>query len=578
MMNQDNPFLSILVERNVLSEEDSVKLKKAFNGDPYRILIRLAKGLRGGLINKTDLGKIWGDIIGFPFIDLKKTLFQGEVVHQLPEKLAKEHCVIPVYQFGEAITVASPQPGNQKQLLEIETAMQKKVSLVFAFPDEIKTAIDVQYKSSQYLKELTKELEEKFGFDDLLDASDEMSTEKLREITGSQVVVELVRGIMLFALKEAASDIHIEPYLNKVVIRFRVDGILEEKLQLEKALLLPLVSRIKILANLDITERRRPQDGKITMEIEDIRIDFRFSSIPAIYGEKVVLRLLGQLADKSIPDLEDLDFSPPDLIKMKRLISTPNGVVFVTGPTGAGKTTTLFAALKYLNKPGVNILTIEDPVEYQLDGVNQVQVNPLINVNFANALRAFLRQDPDVILVGEVRDVETARIASQAALTGHLVLTSMHTNNALQAVTRLIEIGVEPFLVAPSVIGILSQRLVRRICLECKESYSLSPEEIENLFIWDGKREVTFYRGKGCKECKFTGYHGRMAIYEMFILDEDIKDMVARSASIREIQKQAWKSGFKDLRYNGIKAVLKGMTSIEEVDKVTLSENIRILS
>jgi type IV pilus assembly protein PilB len=327
---------------------------------------------------------------------------------------------------------------------------------------------------------------------------------------------------------------------------------------------------IKIMAGLDIGERRRPQDGRITLKLPDRALEFRASCVPTIYGEKIVLRLLGQNEFMAVPGLENLSFSKPILDGIRQIIHSPNGVFFVTGPTGSGKTTTLYAALKALNRKDKNIMTIEDPVEYRLPGVNQVQVNPLAGVTFAVALRAFLRQDPDVILVGEIRDLETATIASQAALTGHLVLTTMHTNNALQAVTRLIQIGVEPFLVAPSIIGVMAQRLVRRLCEHCKEKYELSRAEIEEFFIWDGQ-PVFFHRAKGCERCNFTGFSGRIAIHELFIIDEATRQHIARNASILDIQKYARDAGFTTMRYDGFKKVLMGLTTVDEINQVTVS-------
>ena len=269
-----------------------------------------------------------------------------------------------------------------------------------------------------------------------------------------------------------------------------------------------------------------------------------------------------------------MNFSKSNLGKINRVIGAPNGVFFVTGPTGSGKTTTLYAVIKHINKPGINIMTIEDPVEYRLPGINQIQVNHAIDLNFASALRAFLRQDPDVILVGEIRDVESAKIVAQAALTGHLVMSTMHTNNALQAVTRLIEIGVEPFLVAPSIIGVMAQRLVRKICEHCKERYPLSPQEIEEIFIGDGNREVFFYRGAGCSYCNYTGYHGRLAIHEIFLLNQKVRELIANGASILNIQDCAKEYGFRSMRYDGLKKVLRGLTTIEEVDRITISDDM----
>jgi type IV pilus assembly protein PilB len=348
--------------------------------------------------------------------------------------------------------------------------------------------------------------------------------------------------------------------------------VLQERLKIDPKILPALITRLKVMANLDITEKRRPQDGRISLHLPNRSMDLRFSSVPAMFGEKIVLRILGQTTAKQIPDLAELSFSPANLKTLKRIVECPNGIFLVTGPTGSGKTTTLYSVLKWINKPGINIMTIEDPVEYRLPGANQVQVNHAIDLDFSTALRAFLRQDPDVMLVGEIRDLETAKIAAQAALTGHLVVTTMHTNNALQAVTRLVEIGVEPFLVAPSIIGVMAQRLVRKICDSCKEPYTLTPEQADEIFIRDGTSDVIFHRGKGCPQCRNTGYLGRMAIHEIFVINDEMRSYIARGASILEIQKMARAKGFKSMRHDGIKKVLRGLTTIEEVNKVTIIE------
>jgi type IV pilus assembly protein PilB len=566
---KNDKFFDILLEKGLLTTEDLLMLNKVYKGDSFSIFERLCQGFRGGVVSKSDLGKIWGDSIGSPFVELEKTIFQTEVVQQLPEKFSRENHVIPIYQFGDTVTLATAKPQDFRVLTKVETLINKKVSPVFALQDEIEDAIEIHYQSSEILESISNDLANKNGINEFLKYGRDVSSAQLKEFAGTESVVQLARSLLLFGIRENASDIHIEPFETHVQVRFRIDGVLQLKLNIEKSIHVPLISRLKILAKLDITERRKPQDGRISFSLTNRSIDFRFSTVPTIHGEKVVLRILGQVVEQAIPNLEDMGFSLENLHLVKELIKTPNGVIFVTGPTGSGKTTTLFSALKQLNKIGKNILTIEDPVEYKLPGVNQVQVNSHIGLDFTTALRSFLRQDPDVILLGEVRDVETAKIASQAALTGHLVLTTMHTNNSFQAVTRLVEIGVEPFLVAPSVIGVLAQRLVRRLCEICKEKYALNPEEIETHFIWDGEKEVHFYRAKGCRECNQTGYKGRVAIQEIFILDEKMRSLIAKNASILDIQKLAMENGFKNLRYDGIKKILQGLTTIDEVDAFT---------
>ncbi|MBF0329128.1 MAG: type II/IV secretion system protein [Nitrospirae bacterium] len=561
-----NPsFIKALIDENILTQEDSERLNEKFGGNAGAILSYLAKG---SVAKRDLLGKMWGDSLGIAYVPIAKTLIKPDAIKKIPENFARNNVMLPLYKLGDALTIAVANPTNTLALKEAERLAGCPVSPVFSFSDEIKDAIDINYQSDSGLSELVNRIAESA----LFKGTSTITEEQLKKLAGDQAVVEFVRNMLLLAMKERASDIHIEPEEEKVKIRFRIDGVLQERLKLDSRLLAPLVSRLKIIAKLDITEKRKPQDGRVSLELTTHSADFRFSSVPTIYGEKIVLRVLGQIKKKEVPDLSEMNFSTTVMKTLNRIIDSPNGVFFVTGPTGSGKTTTLYAVLKSLNKPGINIMTIEDPVEYRLTGVNQVQVNHTINLDFGSALRSFLRQDPDIILVGEIRDAETAKIASQAALTGHLVLTTMHTNNSLQAVTRLMEIGVEPFLVAPSIIGVMAQRLVRKICDNCKEPYNLSPEEVEDYFISDGKTEVVFYRGKGCEQCNGTGYSGRIPIHEIFIMNSEIRKLVSKGASILEIQERAKKTGYTTLRYDGMKKVLRGLTTVEELDRVTVVE------
>ena len=558
-------FLNKLVEEKLLTPQDSLELLKKHNGDLFALLQYL---LNGKIAKKDYLGKLWGDSLGVSYVDLEKTLFQNQVIQKLPEVFAKKHHIIPLYELDGVATVATAYPLNFEMLDEAKKLMGCPISAIFAFPHEIIDAIDIQYLSGDALSKTIQKIADSA----LFKGTTQITTEQLKQLAGDQYMVDFSRNLLLLAVKERASDIHIDPQEDLVYIRFRIDGVLHDRLKIESSLLSPLVSRIKIMANIDITEKRKPQDGRIAISLTEKNIDFRLSTVPCIYGEKIVLRILGQVLKNDVPDLEELDFSKSNLKLIKKIIETPNGIFFVTGPTGSGKSTTLFSALKYLNKPEVNIMTAEDPVEYRLPRVTQVQVNAAIGFDFASALRAFLRQDPDIILIGEIRDLETAKIASQAALTGHLVIATMHTNNSFQAVTRLIEIGVEPFLVAPSIIGVMAQRLVRRICPSCKESYKLKPEEIEKYFIWDGETEVSFYRGKGCQACNNIGYSGRVAIHEIFVINNEIRDLISRGASILEIKESADKKGFDTMHYDGMKKVLMGLTTIEELERVTAAD------
>jgi type IV pilus assembly protein PilB len=396
----------------------------------------------------------------------------------------------------------------------------------------------------------------------------QITAEQLRKEAQDETIVSLGRGMLLLGVKERASDIHIDPEENRVRVRYRIDGVLQDRMEMEKSLHPPVISWMKIQAELDITERRKPQDGRIKLQLNQKSIDYRFSTVPTIYGEKAVLRVLGQMESQEVPDIDEIGFSKSNYLKVKKCAEHPNGIFFVTGPTGSGKSTTLFSVLKHLNSPEVNIMTIEDPVEYRLPGINQIQVNKDIGLDFALSLRAFLRQDPDVILVGEIRDLETAKIASEAALTGHVVLATMHTNSAMQVVTRLIEMGVESYLIAPAMIGAISQRLVRRICLKCIEKYRPTPEQMFRNFIDGGKTKIYFHRGKGCQECAQTGYRGRMAIHEIFVMNPELRALISLGANVLDIETAARKTGFKSIRYDGIKKVIRGLTSIEEIERV----------
>lgn len=561
-----NPkFLNMLVEKSILTTEDSIKLVDKYQGDAFEVLLHL---YRGGAAKKFVFGKLWGDSIGISYVDLEKTLFQSQVVLQLPESFARKNLIIPIYKIQDVVTVATAYPKKADVLERAEELFQCPVSPVFSFPDEIIDAIDIQYQSGDSISQLLT----KIADNEMFKGTSKITSEQLEKLAGDKSIIEFSRSILLLAVKERASDIHIDPQEEMAFIRFRIDGVLHDRLKLDAALFKPLLSRLKVTASLDITERRKPQDGRISVSLTNKSIDFRVSTIPTIYGEKMVLRALGQILKDNVPDLSELDLLKSNYDTIQRIINAPNGVFFVTGPTGSGKSTTLFSVLQSLNKPDINIMTAEDPVEYRLPRINQVQVNPAIGFDFANALRSFLRQDPDVILIGEIRDLETAKIASQAALTGHLVVTTMHTNSALQAVTRLVEIGVEPFLVAPSIIGVMGQRLVRRICNSCKEKYKLSNDQIEKYFIWDGRTEVFFYRGRGCPDCNNTGYAGRLAIHEIFLLTDSIRTMIAKEASILDIESIAKKSGFKTMRYDGMKKVLMGLTTIDELERVTVED------
>lgn len=513
---------------------------------------------------KNAIGRLWADTSNLAYVDIETTRIDSKVAARLNFDFAMREEVVALYEFDGVVTLATAHPENRDLEERIRALLGVEVSFIFAFPSQIVDAIEMAYQTHDSLKALI----EQSGIHDMAGQGGVLTNEQMHQLAGSEFIVKFVRGLILLALSERASDIHIEPAEKDVRIRFRVDGALQDRFLLDRATLGPIVSRLKILAELDITEHRLPQDGRICLALRENTLDLRFSSVPSINGEKIVLRVLGRNQRRSIPDLDQLHFSASVYRDLIRVSEMPNGIFLVTGPTGSGKTTTLYAMLKQINKPDVNILTVEDPVEYRLEGITQVQVNTVTGLDFGTALRSFLRQDPDIILVGEIRDAESGRIAAQAALTGHLVLSTMHTNNALQSVSRLIDIGVEPFLVAPSIIGVMAQRLVRQICRSCKESYVASQEIVEDNFSDVEGEEVRFWRGAGCDRCGHTGLYGRVAVHELFVMNQEVRDLIARNATSGEIQAAAGRAGFRTMRYDGMKKVLRGLTTLEQLEAI----------
>ena len=521
-----------------------------------------------GYLPRDGGGDVLGQAVGRTYVNLGKTLFQDEILLKVPLEYANLHKVIPLYKLGAAVTVAMVAPNDAKVVKGLEALLGSPVSPVFSFPDEVESAILVKYHSS-------------VGFDKLVATFDfapyvkaDLSEAKLALLVESKQLMEMGDSLLLLALKERASDIHIEPKKNELIVRFRVDGTLVDRLVLPANLALALVSRFKVAARMDITERRKPQDGRLRFALPMKTIDVRMSSLPTLHGEKLVMRVLGSLFSGTMLNLDKLDIVPEVLTRLKQVVGQPNGILFVTGPTGSGKTTTLYAALNYINKPGINVVTIEDPVEYELPSINQVQIDERAGRTFAAVLRAVLRQDPDVILVGEIRDAESARIATQAAMTGHLVLTTLHTNDAIQAATRLIDMGVERFMVAPSLIGVLNQRLVRRLCQFCRVEHHPDEEYLGRFFTWrEDEKPPAFFRGEGCEHCDGRGFHGRIGIHEFLGISHGLRDALLRERDYHELHAVAVGEGFKDMRYDGFKKALRGLTTLEQVIEATSVES-----
>ncbi|MDD5136524.1 MAG: type II secretion system ATPase GspE, partial [Candidatus Omnitrophica bacterium] len=517
-----------------------------------------------GFITEDDIASAVAESFNVVYIDLKHYLLNPELTKYVPEPVAKKHKVIPLFVIGNALTIATSEPGDIVALDEIRAASKLPViETVYSTEKDIQKAFDQLYGVTGNVDDIVKGID-KSKFTDL---SDTHTTKILEKASEEAPVVKLVNLIITQAVQEKASDIHIEPEENLVRIRFRIDGILHENSTTPKFLHNLIASRVKILAKMDIAETRRPQDGRIEFKVDRKVLDFRVSSFPTIHGENIVMRILDKTS--VILGLEDLGFAKKEQAIYEKLIHSPYGIILVTGPTGSGKTTTLYSSLSTINSMEKNIITIEDPVEYELPLIRQTQVNVKAGLTFASGLRSILRQDPNIVMVGEVRDKETADIAIQASLTGHLVLSTLHTNDAPSAITRLIDMGIEPFLVASSVIGILAQRLVRMICPKCKEKYSPTAGELASMGITAEKKSIFFYKGKGCSECKHTGYRGRIGIFELLVITEGIKRLITKKASSEEIKEDAKKEGMRFLNEDGLDKVKNGVTTIEEVLRVT---------
>lgn len=506
-------------------------------------------------------------------IDLSEYEMDPEVLKLISHEVCERHKIVPVSRAGSTLIVAMADPSNLNAIDDIKFLTGLNVEPVVASESAIMQAVEKAYAAPEISYDAIME-----GFDEkeieVAGDDEELNTMDLERASEDAPVIRLCNAILLNAIKKRASDIHIEPYERQLRVRYRVDGVLHEEMTPPLKLRNAIASRLKIMSSLDIAERRLPQDGRIKLKLGKGReMDFRVSVLPTIWGEKLVLRLL----DKSNLQLDmiKLGFDQKPLQDFKWAISQPYGMVLVTGPTGSGKTTTLYSGLSELNKPGINISTAEDPVEYNLMGINQVQMHEDIGLNFAAALRSFLRQDPDIIMVGEIRDFETAEIAVKAALTGHLVLSTLHTNDAPSTVTRLLNMGVEPFLVTASVNLVLAQRLARRICEECKTE--INPEEkvlVDAGFTSEQAKTGKICKGAGCRACNGAGYRGRVALYEVMPFTDRLKEMVLQGASTAEIKVEMIREGISSLRMSGLQKVLAGMTTIEEVCRVTAADKV----
>ncbi len=548
---------------------EALDIQKERRGPIGAILVEL------GHITEEDLNLALAAQNGMEVVDLAKLDVPPEVTAVMTAQMARTYSVLPFDldpQRG-AVSLAMDNPENFRATDDLQTLLGLNIKAFLCKPDELQTALDRYYPEGEQesIAGLIGDLVDDEDLARFEGRGDSIDLAELREIADLNPVKKLLNLVLLQAIKDKASDIHFEPFEDEFKMRYRIDGVLYEMVPPPKYVALALASRIKVMANLDIAERRLPQDGRVELLVKGAPIDLRVSVIPTMFGESVVLRVL----DRSTVELDlgKIGLRDDDLQIFKQLMRKPNGIIINTGPTGSGKTTTLYAALSALNTPDVKILTAEDPVEYDIDGLIQAQVNPAVGLTFARALRSFLRQDPDIILVGEVRDLETAQISVQASLTGHLVFTTLHTNDAPSAIARLLDLGLEPFLITATLEAVVAQRLVRRICTSCKTEYHPTEEQLMELNLRPedvGNRP--FHYGKGCDYCNGTGYRGRIAIYELMVLNDELRELMMKHASTAVLRREAVKQGMRTLRDSGLLAIYDGITSLDEVVQETIME------
>ncbi|WEG14985.1 GspE/PulE family protein [Pullulanibacillus sp. KACC 23026] len=542
----------LLIEVGTITQEQLDKTLK--EKDPNE---KLGNALvRSGYLTEQQLLEVLEIQLGIPFVSLYQYPLDPSLKSIISKEFAKRNLLIPLSKENNKLTVAMADPLDFYAIEDLRLSTGFTIETVLATEEDIQRTITKFYEVTENIDELVP--------DTIQDSSAPINYDLEED---DSPVIRIVNQLIQNAVQQRASDIHIEPQETSIQVRYRVDGMLRIERTLPRDMLRMLIVRIKVMANLNITETRRPQDGRVKITMDHQQIDLRISVLPTILGEKIVIRLL--TVGEAIVNMSHLGFDPDNEKKFRQLIANPTGIVLITGPTGSGKTSTLYAAINQLNDETVNVITVEDPVEYQIEGINQIQVNPRVGLSFADGLRAILRQDPNIIMVGEIRDTETANIAVRASLTGHLVLSTIHTNNSVSTITRLIDMGVEPFLVASSLTGAVSQRLVRRICRDCEESYEAS--EMEKSIFKDQGMEVPehLHRGVGCGRCNMTGYRGRIAVHEVLVIDEEIRRKIMNNHSASSIQDYAFSGQHALLIHDGLKKALQGITTVEEVLRVS---------
>jgi len=555
--NKSKRLGDLLVENGDITPEQLEQALKALKGTTKRIGEILVEQ---GVVNERQVSKILEQQLGFTHLDLEKIDIDPELPRLISEKLARRHMLIPISLKNNVLTVAMSNPTNIYAIDDVKLATDLQVEPVIATRQDIMTAIGLYYE-----KEGAERALQEFGQSYVANTFDDFDDEIISNVEKAPVV-KLLNSVIRQAIKMKASDIHIEPMEKYLRIRIRVDGELQEIMRPPQNSHSALVTRIKIMGKMDIAEKRIPQDGRLEMEIDNQFFDMRLAVIPTVYGEKVMIRLLDRSA--ILMSKHELGFTEDNLEIFNRTIQHPHGIILVTGPTGSGKTTTLYTVLHEINSINKNIITVEDPVEYRIDGINQIQINQKAGLTFANGLRSILRHDPDVIMIGEIRDTETAQIAIRAAITGHLVLATLHTNSTVSTITRLIDMGIEPYLISSAVVGITAQRLVKKVCYNCKESYVPRDKEKDMLGLDNG---TVLYRGTGCNVCNHTGYKGRTGIHEIMYITESIRSMIDNHNHSDQILKHSRENGMTTLRQNCNELVRNGTISFDELMRVTYS-------
>jgi len=563
----------VLIKMGVLTREkvhECVKIQQKRGGKDQigKIFLEL------GYVDESQLRIARAGQRGMEYVNINEIEISPDVIDKIPFQMAKSYKLIPIAYYKEEneLTVALDNPDNFRATDDLSTLMGYKVKACYTEPEAVEAALNKYYQTQEEnITELISEIQEDRFLAEFEGRNQSIDLDELKELSNSNPVKKLLNLVLLQAIRDKASDVHFEPFENEYKMRYRIDGVLYEMVPPPKHIAAALSSRIKVMASLDIAERRMPQDGRISLTVEGKPVDLRVSVLPTMFGESVVLRVLDR-SQLSL-DFEKLGLRREELVLVNQLIHKPNGILIATGPTGSGKTTTLYSAITQLNDIETKVITTEDPIEYDLDGIIQVQIKDDIGLTFARCLRSILRQDPDIVMVGEIRDLETAEIAAQASLTGHLVLTTLHTNDAPSSIARLLDLGIEPFLVTATLEGIIAQRLVRKICDNCRTPFEPKEIQLRELDLTpESVRGKKFYYGKGCSKCNKTGYRGRTAIFEIMTFNDRIRELIMNHASTNVIRMAAQKSGMKLLRDSGLAAIYNGVTTIDEVVKETISE------